>query len=278
MQECDQKNFPMISVIMGVYNCKDTVSEAIESILNQTYQDFEFVICDDGSTDGTFEIVNEYAGRFPDKIVFVSNEENKGLNFTLNHCLQCAKGKYIARMDGDDLSLSNRFETEVLFLEHHPDIAILGASLRAFDENGVWGLHTFKDYPEGKDFMKGSPFSHSVCMVRHEAYDAVNGYSEGDKLLRVEDYHLWVKMYSKGYRGANLSEELYLYRDDRAGYKKRKFKYRLNQAYVCALAVKLLHLPVWYLVFSVRPILIGVLPARLYEVLHRGKLTKGRRA
>lgn len=268
------KENPMISVIMGIYNCETTVSDAIKSVLNQTYQDFEFIICDDGSSDNTYALAERFAHDYGDKIVLIKNDENKGLNFTLNHCLKYARGKYIARMDGDDLSLPERFEREIDFLEKHLDIAILGAELRVFDDFGTWGVHKFKDYPIAKDFLKGTPFSHSVCMVRREAYEAVDGYSEGKRLIRVEDYHLWVKMYSKGYKGANLKEELYLYRDDREGYQKRKFRYRINEAYVSLAAIKLLHLPVYDFVYAVKPILTGIIPYRIYNLLHRKKMEK----
>lgn len=267
-----ENRIPMISVIMGVYNCEKTVSSAIESVLNQTYQNFEFIICDDGSTDETLDIIMKYADNYSDKIILILNDRNRGLNYTLNHCLQYAKGKYVARMDGDDRSLPIRFEKEVEYLENHPEFSILGASLKAFDDKGIWGKHTFKEFPGVKDFLHGSPFSHSVCMVRRDAYIAVNGYSEGKLLMRVEDYHLWIKMYSKGYRGANLQDELYLYRDDRDSYKKRKFRYRLNEAYVSFLAVKMLHLPIWNIIYASRPIVVGLLPSSIYEILHKKRL------
>jgi glycosyltransferase EpsE len=275
MQEKLENKAPMISVIMGVYNCENTVSDAINSVLNQTYQNFEFIICDDGSTDTTLGIAEKYAHDYSDKIILIRNDRNRGLNYTLNHCLKYAKGKYIARMDGDDKSLPVRFEKEVEFLENHSEISILGASLKAFDDKGIWGTHTFKEYPVAKDFLHGSPFSHSVCMVRREAYMAVDGYSEGKFLMRVEDYHLWTKMYSKGYKGANLQEELYLYRDDRDGYQKRKFRYRLNEAYVSLIAVKMLHLPIWSCLYAIRPIVVGLLPSHIYEFLHKRKLKQG---
>lgn len=267
---------PMISVIMGVYNCENTVSEAIESVLAQTYQDFELIICDDGSLDSTYEIVTKYAEKHPDQIVFIKNDRNRGLNYTLNHCLRHASGRFIARMDGDDLSLPERFEKEIAYFEKHPRISILGASLRVFDDEGVWGTHTFKEYPQPFDFVHGTPFSHSVCMVRKEAYDVVEGYSESNFLLRVEDYHLWTKMYSKGFRGANLSDELYLYRDDRAGYQKRKYRYRLNEAYVTFYAIKTLGLPKWCYVYALKPLLVGILPYRIYHLLHKQKMSVGR--
>lgn len=90
--------------------------------------------------------------------------------------------------------------------------------------------------------MHGSPFCHAPCMVRKEAYDAVKGYTEKKRLLRVEDYHLWIKMYEVGYRGKNIPKQLYLMRDDKAAYKRRKFRYRVNEAYVRGMAVRKLGL------------------------------------
>lgn len=265
-------NSPTVSVIMGIFNCEKTLPDAIESLMSQTYQDFELIMCDDNSTDNTLNIAESYATKCPDKIIVLKNDKNKGLNFTLNKCLQRARGKYIARMDGDDMSLPKRFEKEVSFLESHQDIAIVGAAMDVFDEKGVWGKRVYSREPQKKDFLKGTPFAHPVCMVRKEAYKAVNGYSVQKKLLRVEDYHLWLKMYSKGFKGVNLNEVLYLYRDDRSGYKRRKFKYRINEAYVMRLAVRMLKLPSYNYLFALRPILVGLLPYCFYDKLHRWKM------
>ena len=258
-----------ISVIMGVYNCADTVGEAIASILNQTVTDWEFIICDDGSQDDTYQIVAEYARKYPKKFVLIRNEQNLGLNATLNRCLKEAKGKYIARMDGDDICDPTRFAVELAVLETEPEIAIVSTDMAYFDERGVWGHMIHPLNPVNKDFLYGTPFCHAPCMVRREAYEAVGGYSEGPRLQRVEDYHLWLKMYKAGYKGKNLRLALYHMRDDRNANNRRKFKYRVNEAYVKALAVKELKLPVWGYLFALRPILVGLLPMKLYDFLHK---------
>ena len=103
------ENKPKISVIMGIYNCAETLDEAVNSILGQTETNWELIMCDDGSTDNTYVIAEKYVQQYPNKIVLIRNDKNRGLNYTLNRCLKKAKGKYIARMDGDDLSLSERF-------------------------------------------------------------------------------------------------------------------------------------------------------------------------
>ena len=98
---------PEISVIMGMYNCADTLSEAIESILNQTMKEWELIMCDDGSSDATHEGAELYRKRYPEKMILLRNRENRGLNYTLNRCLKAAKGKYIARMDEKESAVSN---------------------------------------------------------------------------------------------------------------------------------------------------------------------------
>lgn len=265
-----------ISVIMGIYNCKGTLSESVQCIFEQTYSNWELIMCDDGSQDGTFSIAERLAKLYPEKIKLLKNDKNYGLNYTLNRCLSVASGEYIARMDGDDRCFPERFAQEIAILESEPEIAIVSTDMDFFDESGVWGKATHPEYPQPKDFLHGSPFCHAPCMVRREAYQAVHGYTENEKLLRVEDYHLWLKMYKAGFRGKNIHQALYQMRDDRNAYNRRKFKYRLNEAYVKALSVKELGLPISGYIYALRPILVGLLPKGLYDKLHKRKLRGSR--
>ncbi len=261
-----------ISVIMGIYNCAPTLSEAIDCIIAQTYTDWELILCDDGSADDTYVVADSYRKRYPEKIVLLKNERNLGLNATLNLCLAMASGEYIARMDGDDVCDPTRFEKELQVLETEPDIAIVSSDMAHFDESGEWGRITHPTYPKAKDFLGGTPFCHAPCMVRKEAYDAVKGYTVDDKLLRVEDYHLWIKMYKAGFKGKNIGEVLYHMRDDRNARNRRKFRYRINEARVKVFAVKALGLPKTGYIHALRPILVGLLPGKLYDVLHKRHL------
>ena len=111
-------------------------------------------------------------------------------------------------------------------------------------------------------------------MVRKEAYDAVNGYSVDDKLLRVEDYDLWIRMLARGYKGYNLEKPFYMMRDDRNATKRRKYKYRINEARVHKKAVRLLHLKKRNYVYVLRPLIVGLIPAFFYDYLHRNKNEK----
>ena len=262
---------PKVSVIMGIYNCADTLSEAINSLINQTFKDWELIMCDDGSSDRTLEVALMYANKY-DNIKVYKNEKNMGLNYTLNHCLKYAQGEYIARMDGDDISLSDRFKREVDFLDQHSEYAIVSTPMVYFDDKGDFGVGKQSGEPNVKAFPKGTPFAHAASMVRKEAYDRVEGYTVVNEYLRVEDWHLWIKMYSKGYKGYNLSEHLYKMRDDRNATNRRKFKYRLNEMRVSAFAVKELGLSCWNYIYVLRSLIIGLIPKSLYEALHKKKI------
>ena len=163
-----------VSVIMGIYNCADTLPEAIDSLLAQTFTDWNLVMCDDGSRDATYEVAERYRRTYPERITLLKNEHNMGLNYTLNRCLSIADGAYIARQDGDDVSMPARFEKEAAILDASPDIAIVSTAMTYFDENGVWGQSHPVLFPENRDFIAGTPFCHAPCMVRREAYQAVS--------------------------------------------------------------------------------------------------------
>lgn len=262
-----------ISILMGIYNCAGTLTEAIDSILAQTYTNWELILCDDGSSDDTYAVAQSYQNRFPDKIVLLKNEKNMGLNYTLNHCLEHATGDFIARMDGDDISLPHRFETELAALEAEPELDVVSCSMIYFDEDGDFaGNRQVCTYPKKEMLIRGTVHCHAPCMVRTETIRKVGGYSVDPKLLRVEDWHLWLKIYAAGGKGKNLSEPLYKMRDDRNAANRRKFRYRLNEAYVTVLAIKLLKQPKWKYVYMFRPILVGLLPGFVYRFLHKQKL------
>lgn len=266
---------PKVSVIMGIYNCANTLEEALDSLLAQTFQDFEVVICDDGSKDNTVEVAEKYVRSDPGRFILLKNEHNLGLNKTLNKCLQVAKGEYIARMDGDDISLPTRFQKEVDALDAHPEFAVVSTPMIYFDENGDWKIGTTSiEYPTVKDFVHHSPFfCHAPCMMRRAVYLEVGGYSEDDRTLRFEDCHLWYKVYAHGYRGMNLQEPLYKMRDDQNALKRRTFKSRMNAAYVKYIGFKMLNMP-WYMYgyvveSFVKNVVIGLLPQSIYNKLHR---------
>ena len=261
-----------ISVLMGIYNCAATLPAAIDCILAQTETNWELILCDDGSGDDTYAVAQGYAEKYAGKIILLKNDKNMGLNHTLNRCLAAARGEFVARMDGDDLCSPDRFARELAALEENPGMALVSTAMTYFDETGTWGRSHPKRFPQKADFLYGTPFCHAPCMARREAFEAVGGYTEDKKFLRVEDYDLWVKLYAAGFRGMNLEEPLYQMRDDRNAYSRRRFRYRINEARVISKAIRLLKLPKRGYIRVLRPILVGLMPMWLYKILHKRRL------
>lgn len=259
---------PKVSVLMSVYNCEKTVKESIASIIAQTFQDWEFVICDDGSSDNSYKIVEEIAKEEP-RIILIKNDGNRGLSYSLNHCLEVATGTYCARMDGDDLCDLTRFEKQVEFLDNNPEYAFVSTRMTRFDEQGTYQIpEPIESYsPTKKDFIKGSPFCHAPVMIRKSAYDAVNGYRDIPETLGVEDYDLWFRLYAADFKGYILQEPLYHMFDGRDAAKRRTFKRRLNEAWVRKSGYKMLKIPYIYRLYILKPILIGFIPQWLYRII-----------
>ncbi|MGL6058447.1 MAG: glycosyltransferase [Culicoidibacterales bacterium] len=267
-------NNSLVSVIMGIYNCEQTLAESIESILEQTYSNWELIMCDDGSTDKTLLIAKQYKESYPEKIKVIQNEQNMGLNFTLNHCLKYAKGTFVARQDGDDISKKNRFEKQLAIFNQNENISIVSSAMEYFDESGVWATGSPIEFPTEKQFLGGTPFAHAAAMVKKSAFEQVKGYTESKWLLRVEDCHLWMKMYQQGLKGINILEPLYMMRDDRNASTRRKKRYRINEVYMQFLACKTLKMPLHTYIYVIKPIILMFLPIWVYEKLHRMKVKK----
>lgn len=262
-----------VTVIMGIYNCASTLQEALDSLYAQTFQDFEIILCDDGSKDNTYEIAFKNAQKHKN-IVLLRNEKNLGLNATLNKCLEVAQGEYIARMDGDDISLPTRFEKQVKFLEDHPDLSLVSSAMIMFDEDGDWGMTNMIEYPQVKDFFNRSPFfTHAAVMIKRHVYLEVGGYTVGERYLRREDCHLWYKIYAAGYRGGNILEPLYKMRDGKAAASRRVFSDRINGIYVDIDGFRMLRLPWYCYTIIVKNIISttikGLIPSFIYEQLRR---------
>ncbi|MDA3838912.1 MAG: glycosyltransferase, partial [Candidatus Delongbacteria bacterium] len=200
---------PKISVIMSVYNSEKFLREAIDSILDQSFSDFEFIITDDCSTDNSLKILKEYSIK-DDRIVLLKNSENIGLTKNLNRMLDIAKGKYIARMDADDISLSNRFEMQFDFMENNPEIGVLGSNIRYFGMIDRITNHPLEHNEIKVGLLFKCVMNHPSIIFRKEVIDKHNfRYDENFKIS--QDYELWSRMiyYTKF---ANLKDVLVDYR------------------------------------------------------------------
>jgi glycosyltransferase EpsE len=263
-------DFSKVSIIMGIFNCDNTLAESIKSILNQTYKNWELIMCDDGSSDDTYKIAKKYAAQYPN-IFLIKNESNKKLAYTLNHCLQHASGEFIARQDGDDRSTPDRLEKEVKFLLSHPEYAIVGSCVTLFDESGKWGHLVYTEQPQPIDFTYKTQFSHPTCLIRRDALMSVNGYNVQTYTERIEDYDLWFRMYAKGYRGYNIPERLYEFREDQNAIlrRRRKFRYVYQAAYVRFKGYRMLQLPVWTYIWVLRPFFVFCVPKKIYASIRK---------
>lgn len=260
-----------ISVLMGIYNCADTLPQSIESILNQTYTNWELILCDDGSADETYKVADEYRNRYPDKIILIKNEKNMGLNYTLNHCLEMATGELIARQDGDDRSVPTRFERETAILKENPDYKIVSCSSIVFDEKGPWKTISVKRYPQPIDLIKGGPISHAPVMMWKYCMDEVGGYTVDKRMLRVEDVNLWMKLYAKGYRCINTDEQLYEIMDGRDAIGRRKYKYRINSTYARLQGSRMLGIGFPHNLYAFSPMIIGLIPGKVRRWIKKGQ-------
>ncbi|WP_094603517.1 Putative glycosyltransferase EpsE [Sporomusa silvacetica DSM 10669] len=257
-----------VSVIMGIYNCEATLKESIDSIINQTYTNWELVLCDDGSTDTTFKIAQQYASKYQGKIKLLKNEKNLGLAATLNHCLQYATGEYIARMDGDDISLPERFEKQVAFLSANPEYQVVGTQMISFDETGEKGIKYAVEKPDKSYLLYNTPFAHATIMMRRTAYEQLGGYRVHKEVTHCEDVDLWFRFYKAGFTGYNLQIPLYKVRESLKDFKRRKFLYSLNAAIVCYKGFKLLGYPAKDYIFLLKPIISGLIPSPIMKLYH----------
>lgn len=205
-------NSPLVSVIIPVYNAERFVESAVRSIMNQTYTNLEILVTDDCSTDGSFEILQRLASE-DSRITLYRNESNLKIVRTLNSLVAAANGKYIARMDADDISLPKRIEKQVAFLERNLDYALCGTNAWYIDESGrrIGKSVLPLSFEDNKFFLQFySTFYHPTVMLRSEIYKQ-NLYDEN--FLYAEDYELWARLvFAENAKGANIKEKLLKYR------------------------------------------------------------------
>jgi glycosyltransferase involved in cell wall biosynthesis len=209
---------PRVSVIMPVYNTAAYLGEAIQSILDQSYGDFEFIIINDGSTDHSEQIINSFNDP---RIIYLNNEENQGLVYTLNRGVNLASGEWIARMDGDDISLPIRFEEQMQYLHDHPYVDVLATTVQLIDEQGadagIWVDDQSAILPEQilAHLPVNNCIAHPTVMVRAEI---LKKFKYLEEQAQAEDYDLWLRMASRGYVIHKLNETLVKHRISRTSF------------------------------------------------------------
>ena len=207
----NENNAPLVSVIMSVYNGEKYLEGCIESILKQTFQDFEFIIINDCSTDMTADILHGFEE--DRRFIIIHNSENIGLTKSLNKALSLARSSYIARMDVDDLSLPDRLDTQYRFMKKNTEVGVVGSSYYEINEEGaVIGevILPEKDGDIRAKILRLNPFNHSAVMVRKSALNDSGAYNE--KFVYSQDYELWFRILRK-HKGYNIQEKLIMKRN-----------------------------------------------------------------
>lgn len=252
----------MVSIIMTVYNAEKYLSETIESILNQTYQNYEFIIINDLSTDGSLEILRSYE-KISKKIQLVSDKKY-GRGKALNRALEIAKGDYIANIDADDPSFFNRIKIQREYLLKNPKISLVGTGTQIIDEKGevideIIPLEN--NYDLRKALGKYNPFNHSSIMFRKSDILSIGGYNEN--IPAQIDYELWIRIAAR-YQISNIKEILSKKRIHSTQYfernilKKNFLKLQKNNIF----AIKSLNLPKYYYIYILLNIIYSNIPLR----------------
>ncbi|MDR7521381.1 MAG: glycosyltransferase [Armatimonadota bacterium] len=198
---------PLVSVIMPVYNAAETIEEAVQSLLQQTYSDLEIIVVDDGSTDASISLIE----RYHDPRIRIVRQEHCGIVRTRNTGCAQARGTYLAVMDSDDVAHEGRIAAQVKFLERQPDVGLLGTHARFVHDDGREWLFTppVEDRALRRYLLWDNPFVHSSVMFRRQAFEETGGYTEG--IVANEDYRLWIRM-ARNWRLGMIPQVLLTYR------------------------------------------------------------------
>lgn len=222
---------PIVSIILPAYNAECTIKESIQSIVNQTFRDWELIVINDGSSDNTEKVIQSFQDP---RIIYVRNECNKGLIYTLNRGLDMANGKYIARMDADDISLPNRIEKQVQFMDSRRDVIISGTQIELFGNER-------KKYPKrklptrDKDLKNllavTSCFAHPTIIIRKSVLRDNNIHYDYH-FKDAEDYNMWIDLMPYG-KFANLDEILLRYRISNSQITRPSNKQQIKSSILC---------------------------------------------
>ena len=264
-----------VSIIMGIYNTPDSqiLKKAIDSICEQTFTEWECIICDDGSLDNTYKLLLSLT-RQDQRFKIIRNEKNLGLAASLNHCLEYVRGRYIARMDADDINFPDRLEKEAAFLEQNMQYHLVGSAAELFDEEGVWGCRKMPEMPDKRNFLWGSPFIHPTIMIRRETLFQVHGYRVAKETMRTEDYDLFMRLYAEEVQGYNIQEPLYYFREDKAARKRKKYRYRLDEVKIRWRGFCRLRMMPQGILYVIKPLIVGLIPYSLLVRLRGDKRRK----
>lgn len=266
MEEQRNNSMPLVSVIIPTYNVERYIEECLDSILNQNYPNIEIIVCDDCSTDNTWNILGNYKDY--EQILLLRNDSNLKQARTRNNCIDYAKGDYILIQDADDISEADRVVK--LLDSFEEDIDFVGSACFCFNENiGKYEeLRVKTEYPQKKDLLVGIPFVHASILFKKDCLKAVDGYRYSKHTSRGEDYDLILRLYAAGFRGKNIQDLLYGYRVDLSTVERRNMASRVDECFIRYNGFKANHIlfPSGWL-YALKP-----LPAYFYQYIKHRKL------
>ena len=254
---------PIVTVIMSAYNSSATIVKAISSIQNQTFKDWELIICDDFSSDTTVKLIKEVQ-ESDNRIRLIRNDKNMFAAYSRNRCIEQAAGEYIVVQDSDDYSHSERLKICVDYLSNNDNVSFVSTSAYFFDNSGIWGKRILQDGIKDKnDLISGLCFIHGATTFRKICLENVGSYRVSKETRRGQDYDLFMRIYSYGSFGATLSTKLYYIKETEDDYKRRKLKYRIDEARIRFLGYRSMQINKVYYVFVLKPIIVGLIPNTL---------------
>lgn len=262
------KSTSPITVLMSVYNGMPYIEESIESILQQTFTNFKFLIFDDASTDETPQILAKYALK-DQRIEIVTNDRNYGLGANLARGVEMTQTPWIARMDADDVAIPNRLEMQLRYIKDNPEIDILGGYVTDIDENGrVVGERRFpKSNEEIQKLVWTCPVFHPTVMLRRQMILKVGSYSP--KLRKRQDYELWFRCVAANLKFANLTTPLIYYRFSNNTFKRNNWRVQLTHLSIGWRGCWLVGAPPFAYLGVTKPLVISLLPPNLRSVAYR---------
>lgn len=257
-----------VTVLMSVYNGLPYLRESIESILQQTYSDFEFLIIDDASNDGSSDVLVEYARR-DERIRILTNEQNMGLGYSLARGVEASNTPWIARIDADDIAVPNRLELQMAYVVEHPEVDILGGYVSYIDNNGEFLFE--KRVPTSHEniyrLIWTNPINHTTVFLRREAILRVGSYSL--KFRRRQDYELWFRCAKAGLKFANLAVPLVYYRFSEKNFARDNWRFLITHLLIGYRGCWMIGAsPIAYIGVT-KPLIIGLVPLSLRPKVYR---------
>jgi len=255
---------------MAVYNEEDSITRAVKSVEEQTINDIEFIICDDASTDNTYSILLDLASRYSN-IILIHNNKNMGLAYSLNKCIKLSHGEYLARMDADDISMPERIERQLSFLQHHSEYDLVGCQYIMFEEKTDL-LYSHKEIiPTEKVLPVDVPFAHPTVLIRYSSMERLGGYLVSQHTRYCEDLELWYRFFALGMKGYNLNEYLYLKKQDTADYKKKTLRDGFDIFLINIYGLKLIRAKWFRFLLACKPLISVIVPNNFIIQYHKKK-------